>query len=286
MEQPDCSFDLYNHHSNWRGSYQELMFFQSLLFKDNYDFGNELAADKVQVANEFKEYYDKNDYENLNVLNWDNQYWENDVLFNNNWDIDFKRISEQFKLEKYELFDVPIDKNQVYCYSKLQDDKISIKSQHSEKEDFVDDKIIEATKLERSSMTTRKGSETEDIKWDKVVDDSYSNETIDYSQKLDEGSLIFLIRKFDRKTNKSVLLTKHRKKITKCPHNGLEYYAKGMCKNCYHNKGTKSKKAFKCIHHERDHYAKGLCKNCYLHFFHIKKKQRKESLNLYSSIQE
>jgi hypothetical protein len=50
-----------------------------------------------------------------------------------------------------------------------------------------------------------------------------------------------------------------------------------MCKNCYHNKGKRSKKASKWEHTDRDHYAKGLCKNCYLHYFHIKKKQRKAS---------
>jgi hypothetical protein len=101
--------------------------------------------------------------------------------------------------------------------------------------------------------------------------------------KIDEGDLVFLIRKVDRKTNKSVLLTKHRKKITKCEHTHLEYYAKGMCKNCYHNKGKRSKKATKCEHKDRDHYAKGLCKNCYLHFFHIKKKQRKASESSHSA---
>lgn len=92
-----------------------------------------------------------------------------------------------------------------------------------------------------------------------------------------EEDLIFLVRRIDKRTNKSVLLTKHRKRITKCPHKTQEYYAKGMCKNCYHNKGTRSKKATACEHKTRDHYAKGLCKNCYLHFFHIKKKARRES---------
>lgn len=99
--------------------------------------------------------------------------------------------------------------------------------------------------------------------------------TKDSSDNFDEGSLVFLIRKVDRKTKKSRLLTKHRKKITKCEHKHLEYYAKGMCKNCYHSKGKRSKKATKCEHTDRDHYAKGLCKNCYLHFFHLKKKLRK-----------
>ena len=105
----------------------------------------------------------------------------------------------------------------------------------------------------------------------------YNVQEKDSSEFIDEGNLVFLIRKIDKKTKKSKLLTKHRKKITKCPHRQLEYYAKGMCKNCYHNKGKRSKKASKCDHKERDHYAKGLCKNCYLHFFHIKKKQRKAS---------
>mmetsp|Transcript_12714 Transcript_12714/g.14316 ORF Transcript_12714/g.14316 Transcript_12714/m.14316 type:complete len:152 (+) Transcript_12714:392-847(+) len=105
----------------------------------------------------------------------------------------------------------------------------------------------------------------------------YHSKEKDSNDNIDEGSLVFLIRKIDRKTKKSTLLTKHRKKITKCSHKTLEYYAKGMCKNCYHNKGIRSKKASNCDHKERDHYAKGLCKNCYLHFFHIKKKERKAS---------
>ena len=99
--------------------------------------------------------------------------------------------------------------------------------------------------------------------------------TKDSADSSDEGNLVFLIRKVDRKTNKSRLLTKHRKKITKCEHTHLEYYAKGMCKNCYHSKGKRSKKATKCKHTDRSHYAKGLCKNCYLHFFHLKKKLKK-----------
>ena len=97
------------------------------------------------------------------------------------------------------------------------------------------------------------------------------------SEKPLDEDLIFLVRRIDKRTNKSVLLTKHRKRITKCPHKNHEYYAKGMCKNCYHNKGTRSKKASACEHKTRDHYAKGLCKNCYLHFFHIKKKARRAS---------
>lgn len=48
------------------------------------------------------------------------------------------------------------------------------------------------------------------------------------STKAKNESLVFLIRKVNKKTKKSVLLTKHRKLITKCRHTHLEYYAKGM----------------------------------------------------------
>lgn len=44
---------------------------------------------------------------------------------------------------------------------------------------------------------------------------------------------------------KSEIGTRHRKVITECPHVDQEYYAKGMCRNCYHNKGQRTKKAFK-----------------------------------------
>lgn len=44
---------------------------------------------------------------------------------------------------------------------------------------------------------------------------------------------------------RSELATRHRKVITECPHVDQEYYAKGMCRNCYHNKGQRTKKASK-----------------------------------------
>ena len=79
---------------------------------------------------------------------------------------------------------------------------------------------------------------------------------------------------------KSEIGTRHRKVITEWPHTDQEYYAKGMCRNCYHNKGQRSKKAYKWVHNDRDHYAKGLCKSCYLHFFHIKNKERKANISI------
>jgi len=52
--------------------------------------------------------------------------------------------------------------------------------------------------------------------------------------------------------------------VINCPHKDLPYYAKGMCKNCYHSQG-RSKKSSLCEHAlERKLYAKGLCKACYL----------------------
>lgn len=148
------------------------------------------------------------------------------------------------------------------------------------------------TNIEQSSVTSQSSHDrAQEVSEVKSLDSSSPKETEDVNdihslevcnpkekesnENIDEGNLVFLIRKIDRKTKKSKLLTKHRKKITKCQHKNLEYYAKGMCKNCYHNKGKRSKKASKCDHSDRDHYAKGLCKNCYLHFFHIKKKARK-----------
>ena len=60
---------------------------------------------------------------------------------------------------------------------------------------------------------------------------------------------------------------KHRKTITKCEHVNDQYYASGMCKNCYHSKG-RMKLATKCEHTDRKLYARGVCKACYLREYH------------------
>lgn len=285
MDQMVYSFELNNDQANQESGYSKLTLFRDPQEIDNCYFNCELSADQAHAAYEFKQYYDKEDYENLNLLNWDHHHQQERDHFRLIQDFEPIEANDHLKREKSQLFNLSKDLKFDNCCSKVLTDQISVKSQHSEKE-FVDEEIVKATTLEKASTTTRKCSETTDYKLEKAADESDSNESIEDSRKLDEGSLIFLIRKVDRRTNKSVLLTKHRKKITKCPHVELEYYAKGMCKNCYHNKGTKSKKAFKCTHVDRDHYAKGLCKNCYLHFFHIKKKQRKESVTLSSTMQE
>mmetsp|Transcript_39553 Transcript_39553/g.39124 ORF Transcript_39553/g.39124 Transcript_39553/m.39124 type:complete len:94 (+) Transcript_39553:216-497(+) len=41
-------------------------------------------------------------------------------------------------------------------------------------------------------------------------------------------SLVFKVRRYSKRLNKFILLTRHRKLITKCEHTGAEYYAKGM----------------------------------------------------------
>lgn len=88
------------------------------------------------------------------------------------------------------------------------------------------------------------------------------------------SSLVFNIRRFSKNKNKFVLLTRHRKLITKCEHSDKEYYAKGMCKKCYHNKGERSKFATSCGHPNKFHYAKGLCKGCYLTEYHKDRKTK------------
>lgn len=52
-----------------------------------------------------------------------------------------------------------------------------------------------------------------------------------------------------------------RKEITSCDHTDREFYAKGMCKNCYHKWG-RNKPATCCA--SKKMYAKGLCQNCYM----------------------
>ena len=59
--------------------------------------------------------------------------------------------------------------------------------------------------------------------------------------------------------------------VKNCPHKNAKYYAKGMCKNCYHQKG-RAKKAHACQHTDSLLYAKGLCKRCYLSTYHRSKK--------------
>lgn len=49
--------------------------------------------------------------------------------------------------------------------------------------------------------------------------------------------------------------------VTKCVHTDRPFYARGMCKNCYHKVG-RSKPA-NC-HKDKAHYSKGLCHNCYM----------------------
>jgi hypothetical protein len=78
--------------------------------------------------------------------------------------------------------------------------------------------------------------------------------------------------------NKSKTIIKHRKLISKCGHDSENYYANGMCKNCYHQKG-RTKRASACEHTERCLYAKGLCKNCYLSVYHKQKRTAKRSTN-------
>jgi hypothetical protein len=70
---------------------------------------------------------------------------------------------------------------------------------------------------------------------------------------------------------KTKSIKKSFKKISKCPHATQEYYAAGMCKNCYHAKG-RTKLAAKCDHPERALYAKGQCRNCYLSIYHKAKR--------------
>jgi hypothetical protein len=92
--------------------------------------------------------------------------------------------------------------------------------------------------------------------------------------KSEPTSIVFNIRRYSKKHKKFILLTKHRKIITKCLHKEEEYYAKGMCKKCYHNKGERSKFAKRCGHTNRYHYAHGLCKSCYLSDYHKDRKTK------------
>lgn len=65
-----------------------------------------------------------------------------------------------------------------------------------------------------------------------------------------------------------------KKVITNCEHSERNFYAKGMCKNCYHKQG-RTKLASCCP--DKKLYAKKLCQNCYMK--HYGKEKRKENRN-------
>jgi hypothetical protein len=122
----------------------------------------------------------------------------------------------------------------------------------------------------RKPNTERKLSiSTENCTQDAEKAATESSKTIDFESVT---SLVFNIRRYNKKQKKYILLTRHRKLITKCKHTDDEYYAKGMCKKCYHNKGERGKFAYSCGHNNDYHYARGMCKRCYLTEYHNNRK--------------
>ena len=84
-------------------------------------------------------------------------------------------------------------------------------------------------------------------------------------------------RRRDNKKNhndeqESGVSSRRKKIITSCEHLDREFYAKGMCKNCYHKKGRT--KPAKCCPN-RTMYSKDLCQNCYMKQYG--KERRKEN---------
>jgi len=68
--------------------------------------------------------------------------------------------------------------------------------------------------------------------------------------------------------------------ITSCDHLDREFYAKGMCKNCYHKRGRN--KPADCWTNKKM-YALGLCQNCYMK--HYGKEKRKETRDTKNAVQ-
>jgi hypothetical protein len=62
------------------------------------------------------------------------------------------------------------------------------------------------------------------------------------------------------------------------------YYAKGMCRNCYHQWG-REKKPTKCEHTSKPLYAKGVCKQCYLRHHYVRKDTASARLRKYQETQ-
>lgn len=220
--------------------------------------------DKQVTENDFDECYDKHE----------SYFSELEKEADHTYNRDFNHKPAQEEIEnsmhepsvKEESKSSALSKNEISNRTPLttQIDQSSVMSQVSEEGDSQKEEIdLKKFSSCLSSVDDNLNS----------FEESYPNYKTT-EENFDENEVVFLVRKINKATKTSTLITKHRKKITMCPHKTQEYYAKGMCKNCYHNKGTRSKRATKCDHHDRDHYAKGLCKNCYLHFFHIKKKER------------
>jgi hypothetical protein len=68
-----------------------------------------------------------------------------------------------------------------------------------------------------------------------------------------------------------------KKVITDCEHHDREFYAKGMCKNCYHKYG-RNKPANCCPNKKM--YALGLCQNCYMKHYGKEKRGEKSSFKI------
>ena len=99
------------------------------------------------------------------------------------------------------------------------------------------------------------------------------------SEKEEFIKTIFEVTRINRKTSKVTKRFKQRHIISHCEHIHVKYYAKGMCKKCYFNKGQTKKLATKWIHLTRNHYACGMCKLCYLKEYHKKHDRKKASTN-------
>ena len=80
----------------------------------------------------------------------------------------------------------------------------------------------------------------------------------------------------DANADKSSAGVSSRKKkvITNCEHTDREFYARGMCKNCYHKKG-RVKRAECCP--DKMMYSRSLCQNCYMKQYG--KERRRENRN-------
>lgn len=197
--------------------------------RDKYD--TNYGCNLLHAENGLDEYSEKNDDEHLNLDNHQDEHHDVD-LFESPKDESKCTINmtESLTHERSWHTDNSKDHRSLSPHAQGTNDPIKLKTQN------IDEKYSEpkGNQVEASSEGTiaqREATNLYEHKINKSDDSSSSSGYNNQIQNFDEGSLIFLIRKIDRKTKKSVLLTKHRKKITKCSHVDLEYYAKGMCKN-------------------------------------------------------
>lgn len=236
MELIEYNLDLMNEECFDHHHLPQFIDTENLWNQNKYD--TNYGTNLLHPHNGLEDYDDKNDDGQMNTDNHQDEYHEVDLF-------ELTKEQDQIKCNHNStVIAEPMAQNK-QCHSDSSKYHRGSGSQTNKNNDPLNSKIegfsekYSEPKSNRAAVSVKdttsvkKLLKEDELNLNKTDDScgSSSNGSSNQIQNFDEGSLIFLIRKIDRKTNKSVLLTKHRKKITKCSHVDLEYYAKGMCKN-------------------------------------------------------